>query len=279
MKYRFTRKPHETSVWPEQVHSAETRNTSGRDLVVGDLHGHFTTLEHALEALCFDPSRDRLYSVGDLIDRGPRSADALGWITKNKIRAVRGNHEQMMVNTLVLGPGGLTKSGPNGLWADKGGMWWWRLSEEARRAERWRRALRTVPFMRTVETEGEPVGIVHTTAHYHHDWQVLVDGMVRAAAWEEEPWARHRGGTNTPTEILWSRPEIERACRDADGLPPAMGAIGLVVSGHTPDLHPRWTSRNQVCIDTGVHVDAHGHLTVAEVQTGAPVLHCFARVE
>ena len=58
-----------------------------------------------------------------------------------------------------------------------------------------------------------------------------------------------------------------------------MGEVTLVVSGHTPDVHPRWTSANQLCIDTGVHIEDCGHLTVAEIQTGAPELHRFERVE
>ena len=41
----------------------------GRDLVVGDVHGHFPTLRHALAELEVGPA-DRLFSLGDLIDRG-----------------------------------------------------------------------------------------------------------------------------------------------------------------------------------------------------------------
>ena len=47
-------------------------NGSGRDFVVGDVHGHFATLERALETLRYDPNQDRLVSLGDLIDHGPR---------------------------------------------------------------------------------------------------------------------------------------------------------------------------------------------------------------
>ena len=52
-------------------------NESGRDFVVGDVHGCFRTLEHALGALTFDPNLDRLFGVGDLVNRGPHSAE--GW--------------------------------------------------------------------------------------------------------------------------------------------------------------------------------------------------------
>jgi serine/threonine protein phosphatase 1 len=49
------------------------RNTAGRDLIVGDIHGCFARLQVALDELGFDPERDRLFSVGDLVDRGPDS--------------------------------------------------------------------------------------------------------------------------------------------------------------------------------------------------------------
>ena len=45
-------------------------NTAGRDFAVGDIHGHFTRLQSALDKAGFEPSVDRLFSVGDLIDRG-----------------------------------------------------------------------------------------------------------------------------------------------------------------------------------------------------------------
>ena len=46
------------------------RNADGRDFVVGDLHGMYAVLERALESVGFAPDRDRLFSVGDLIDPG-----------------------------------------------------------------------------------------------------------------------------------------------------------------------------------------------------------------
>ena len=48
-------------------------NKVGRDFVVGDVHGMFDRVAQALTKVQFNPSRDRLFSVGDLIDRGPQS--------------------------------------------------------------------------------------------------------------------------------------------------------------------------------------------------------------
>lgn len=75
-------------------------NANGRDLVVGDLHGHRDLLERALDDIAFDPQCDRVLSVGDLIDRGPDSLATLALIEQPWFRAVLGNHELMLLNYL-----------------------------------------------------------------------------------------------------------------------------------------------------------------------------------
>jgi len=69
-------------------------NTTGRDFVVGDIHGMFPALEELLASVEFDGDRDRLFSVGDLVDRGPLSKHAPDWLAHPWFIACRGNHEQ-----------------------------------------------------------------------------------------------------------------------------------------------------------------------------------------
>lgn len=57
-------------------------NTHGRDFAVGDTHGAFGALQRALEAIGFDAQKYRLFSVGDLVDRGPESHQVLVWLEK-----------------------------------------------------------------------------------------------------------------------------------------------------------------------------------------------------
>ncbi len=45
-------------------------NLSGKDYVVGDIHGQFHKLENLLYEKGFDVNKDRLFSAGDLVDRG-----------------------------------------------------------------------------------------------------------------------------------------------------------------------------------------------------------------
>lgn len=75
-------------------------NAKGRDLVVGDLHGHRSLLEKALDQISFDPRCDRVVSVGDLIDRGPESLATLSLIEEPWFYSVLGNHELMLLNFL-----------------------------------------------------------------------------------------------------------------------------------------------------------------------------------
>lgn len=75
-------------------------NVYGRDFVVGDIHGWLKPLQAELEAVCFDPAVDRLFSVGDLINRGPDSEACLALTTEPWFFAVRGNHEQILFNWL-----------------------------------------------------------------------------------------------------------------------------------------------------------------------------------
>ena len=67
---------------------------------VSDLHGHFDELMELLENIEFDPAKDELYILGDIIDRGPQSAELLWWIIEespSSVHCLLGNHEDMML--------------------------------------------------------------------------------------------------------------------------------------------------------------------------------------
>jgi bis(5'-nucleosyl)-tetraphosphatase (symmetrical) len=63
--------------------------------VIGDIQGCFTTLKRLLERVRFDPPRDTLWLVGDIVNRGPASADVLRWAyaMRKHVRMVLGNHD------------------------------------------------------------------------------------------------------------------------------------------------------------------------------------------
>jgi len=65
--------------------------------VIGDVHGHYNTLLALVDKL---PNDAKLVFVGDLIDRGPQSAEVVKFVREGGHLCVRGNHEEFMVKAL-----------------------------------------------------------------------------------------------------------------------------------------------------------------------------------
>jgi bis(5'-nucleosyl)-tetraphosphatase (symmetrical) len=63
--------------------------------VIGDVQACFESLMRLLDKCAFDSSRDRLWFVGDLVNRGPHSAKTLAWVYQHRsvCKTVLGNHE------------------------------------------------------------------------------------------------------------------------------------------------------------------------------------------
>ena len=78
------------------------RETSHRRIFIGDVHGHYDGLMTLLEAIA-PSSDDQIYFLGDLIDRGPQSAQVVDFVKQNSYHCLRGNHEQMLIDVLTGG--------------------------------------------------------------------------------------------------------------------------------------------------------------------------------
>jgi bis(5'-nucleosyl)-tetraphosphatase (symmetrical) len=71
---------------------------------IGDLQGCHAALEKLLERIEFDPARDKIWLVGDLINRGTASAEVLRWAMSlgDALVTVLGNHD---LHTLAVAEG------------------------------------------------------------------------------------------------------------------------------------------------------------------------------
>ena len=74
--------------------------TSHRRIMIGDVHGHYEGLMTLLEAIA-PSSTDQVYFLGDLIDRGPLSAQVVDFVKHSPYKCLLGNHEQMLLNILT----------------------------------------------------------------------------------------------------------------------------------------------------------------------------------
>lgn len=77
------------------------KHNSGRVFFIGDLHGQLGQFNAALEAVNFDKSQDIVIATGDLVDRGPDSLGCLNLIYEPWFYTVKGNHEEMMVQSVM----------------------------------------------------------------------------------------------------------------------------------------------------------------------------------
>ena len=62
---------------------------------IGDIQGCYKPFMELLQLIDFNPSKDVLYLVGDLVNRGPQSLEVLKWVYKNQdsVITVLGNHD------------------------------------------------------------------------------------------------------------------------------------------------------------------------------------------
>ena len=140
------------------------RAPGGRDIVVGDVHGCFRTLERALREIAFDPARDRLFGVGDLVNRGPHSVDALEWLESRFEAVTLGNHDvavrSWFRSKLLNDPEEVAEG--------------WLLDIPPSDYRRWWDALASLPPALTIETDHGPIGVVHAEAP-DPDWTHAVE--------------------------------------------------------------------------------------------------------
>ncbi|WP_208645378.1 metallophosphoesterase [Paraburkholderia aromaticivorans] len=206
-------------------------NRGGRDFVVGDLHGCVDALRYLLRVITFDPARDRLFSVGDLVDRGEHSELALTLLDKPWFFAVLGNHEDMLC---AVADGRLRRQS----WYGIGGLWALRLSDE--RLQHYAELVRGLPLARVVGSGKERFNVLHGE-FFGTDAELDAGNF----------------STETRQQLLWGR---DLALGNGD--PQRQRGLSLTYCGHTPMRDIKQVG-SQVFIDTGAF-GPDGKLTIVE---------------
>ncbi|HKT94451.1 MAG TPA: metallophosphoesterase [Paraburkholderia sp.] len=220
---------------PDALVQHHAANLAGRDFVVGDLHGCVEALRYLLREVEFDTAHDRLFSVGDLVDRGEREQceQALALLDKPWFYAVLGNHEDALC---AVAEGRM----PRNRWYGIGGGW----AQGVRDAElvHYAQRLRQLPLARVVGEGEKRFNIIH--AEFFGDDAALDSGQFDSEVRERMLWGRDLVlGTGDPTRH----------------------ALSLTFCGHTPVREVRQIG-SQVFIDTGAFI-TEGRLTMVEALT------------
>ena len=170
-------------------------NPVGVDWVCGDLHSEFEALQVALSDAGFNKAADRLFLLGDTIDRGPESKALLEWVLATDwVYSVIGNHELMFI---AGAEDNLNRYKYRGI----GGDWAASLDETSYKslATRCRYQL---PLTITLECENGQLGLVHAQSPFD-EWRT-----VQASPFSERfaiectwPWNRAQGPDQTISGI------------------------------------------------------------------------------
>lgn len=219
------------------------QNPYGKDYVVGDLHGMFSLLESQLEKLNFNPETDRVFSVGDLIDRGPESFRVLEFLDKPWFFSIKGNHEMMLLEAKH-------KKTTYRSWINNNGGEWWQDIDIDTQFEI-RERIQELPVAIEVASNVGKIGIVHADIPVGISWQKLVHDI--------------HVDNETRDYLMWSRNRYKYI--QLTGETERVEGIDLVVMGHTPISKPMKIS-NLYFIDTGasyIKEKELGHLTLLQI--------------
>jgi len=199
-------------------------NEKGRDFVVGDIHGCYNQLESELNSVTFNGNLDRLFSVGDLIDKGPDSLKCLNLVNEPWFHCVRGNHEQFLVDCIHL-----KDDYQLNIWFYNGGNWINDYGKETPEIEEIislaKKFDEEIPITMTVKTKFGTIGICH--AEPPSDWddvKTLTDRQAYA--------------------LIWNRRVINKLMYEGTK------NIDLTIHGHTPVKEYERVG-NAMFIDTG----------------------------
>lgn len=243
-------------------------NRLGRDFVIGDLHGQARLLDRALKLVNFSRETDRVFALGDLVDRGPDSLKLLKRLAAEPwFCSVRGNHEAMLRESR-------TDEWVRYIWDRNGNEWSRALKAEA--MNELASIVQRMPLaIELALPDGRHIGLVHAEVELDRGWNELPALLERAAADEDADdandvesmlWGRRRVMSWARVMAAPEADEVDAGIRAAtwNSLLPVQG-IDRVIAGHTilTERQPVAVA-NLLFIDTGAYEDG-GRLTIVDL--------------
>ena len=218
------------------------KNTNGRTFVCGDIHGCYPELMHFLQLVGFDFNKDILYATGDLIDRGMDNMLSLGLLYEKWFRSVRGNHDDMMIRTLLLNDDMMRTT-----WQRNGGMWYLVEDQGELRAIA-KDMVDLMPNIIVVGDDADRFNIVHAeiikrdVSNGHPERIPVTDKMIDLYEFSEDDIDNQLWGRNLYDTKMYKFPNYPR-CRDEN-------FMSLTFCGHTT-VEATQRNEQQVFLDGG----------------------------
>lgn len=224
-------------------------NASGRDFVLGDIHGAYDLVLRGMKQVDFNPKVDRIFSVGDLIDRGSQSHRVLGFLSQPYVHAISGNHDADFATLSLDEMKVLGQANFNGLG--------WVLNVADEKLLAIKEKLAQLPIAMQIDTPRGTVGLVHGDVPAGMHWDAFVEAL-------------KAGDEKVVSVALWGRKRLTHD--DDSGVP----GIGRVFVGHTVQWNGPKRLGNVYAIDSGAVFreidDSRGSLTMVNMACKTGVL-------
>jgi len=212
-----------------------------RAFFCGDVHGDMDALFRAIKKTGFKEQEDFLFFVGDVVDRGPSSAEMIEYVTCTPgVYCTLGNHERMFLDALTDPMYRETY-----IQQRYGGAWIERFSETELN-ELAELIMTCMSIAITVQTEQHSIGVIHAQA---------------PDVWSD---VEHLSETKE-VQWLWSRSQYESIKTHITK------GVDAVVHGHMCDVMA--VKGNHIYIDT---LHRTGELTMMEFDN---IISCVEEIK
>jgi len=213
------------------------KNKEGKDYVIGDIHGNYSALELLLSKVGFNKKIDRLFSVGDLVDRGIENHKSLEYLGYSWFHAIAGNHEYVLINASTKT---YEECYPKGKKNVNGNEWFFLLDNPARL--KYIKAFKDLP----IAIQVGDVGLVHAWSY---------------PTWKETVKLAKKFDEAGLDKMTRSRTDAYKV-KNGGSIDKVKG-IEHVIVGHTIFDKPVY-SGNTLFLDTGYYED-EGTLSIVEL--------------